>query len=102
MMIPDGLLVYGLERRACLSADWKRLFRHRENSRADNQKVLLVDAMTRRRSLRQGLRHLPGFKGSSPQALRRSLIVARSSSSVEGPVNGLCYRPPNLSRLERS
>ncbi len=78
-----------------------RPFWHNEDLGANSQKVLLADATTKHRGLRQGLRHLLGFKNSLPQALRRSSIVACSSSLVEEPVNGLCYKPPNLSQLEK-
>ncbi len=56
--------------------------------------------MTRLQGLYQGLQHLLSFKGGLPQAIRRSSIIARSYLLVEGPVNGLCYRHPNLSQLE--
>ncbi len=46
------------------------------------------------------MRHLLDFKGGPPQALRRSSIITCSNSSVEKPVNRLCYRPSNLSQLE--
>ncbi len=56
--------------------------------------------MTRRWDLCQGLQCLLDFKGSSPQAIRRSSIVARSNTLVKKPVNGLCHKPPNLSQLK--
>ncbi len=46
------------------------------------------------------MQRLFGFKGTPPQAIPRSLIVAHSYSSGERPINRLGHRPPNLSRLE--
>ncbi len=78
-----------------------RPLRHREDSQADSQKLLLADATMRHQGLRQGMQRLFGFKGSPPQAIRRASILAHFYSLVERPVNGLCHRPPNLSQLEK-
>ncbi len=56
--------------------------------------------MTRCQGLCQGLRRLFDFKGSLLQAIQRSSIVAHFYSLVKGFVNGLCYKPSNLSQLK--
>ncbi len=81
--------------------NFSRPFWHKEDLQANSQIVLLADATMRRRGLCQSLQYLLDFKGSLPQALQRSSIVVSSNALVERPVNGLCYRPPNLNQLEK-
>ncbi len=74
---------------------------HRKDSQADSQKVLLANTTMRCWGLYQRVWRLLGFKDSLPQVLRRSSIIACSNALLEGPVNGLYYKPPNLSQLAR-
>ena len=71
------------------------------NAKINSQKVLLADATKRHWGLHQGLQRLLGFKGSLPQILRKSPIVACSNSSIEKSINKLYYKPFNLSQLKK-
>ena len=77
-----------------------RPFLLKKDLRINSQKVLLAKVATGCRGQRQGLRYLFGLKSSLLEAIRRSLIIAHFYSSGEELVNGICYKPLNLRRLE--